>query len=142
MAVIMAAQIRLPISPIALVSAILVSISGVTGSAGAARAADCLAAPDAAAPPNSHWFYRTDRTTQRKCWYLRAVDGPPQDEAVKTTQTASAAVTYSLGDFKDFIAQRGNGNLSDRDVEQLYAEFLEWRRHPANTATNTAKERQ
>ncbi len=52
---------------------------------------------------------------------------------MKTTQSASAAVTYSLADFKDFMAQRGNSDLSDKDVEQLYAQFLEWRRHPENT---------
>lgn len=28
------------------------------------------------------------------------------------------------------MAQRGNANLSDQDVKQLYAEFLEWRRRP------------
>lgn len=132
MAVIMAAQIRLPIGSIAVVSAFLVSILGVFGSAGTARAADCLAAPDSSAPPTGHWYYRTDRTTQRKCWYLHGVNGAPQQEAVKTTRSASAAATYSLGDFKDFMAQRGNANLSDKDVEQLYAEFLEWQRRPGN----------
>jgi len=30
------------------------------------------------------------------------------------------------------MAQRGNANLSDRDVERLYAEFLEWSRRPEN----------
>ncbi len=133
MAVIMVEQIRLPIGSIAVVSALLVSISGIIGSAGAARAANCLTAPGSSAPPNSHWYYRTDRTTQRKCWFLRALDGSSQEGAAKTTQSASAAVTYSLADFKDFMAQRGNSDLSDKDVEQLYAQFLEWRRHPENT---------
>lgn len=31
------------------------------------------------------------------------------------------------------MAKRGNANLSDKDVEQLYAEFLEWRRRPGQT---------
>ena len=26
--------------------------------------------------PGKHWFYRTDRATQRKCWYLRAKNEP------------------------------------------------------------------
>lgn len=133
MAGIMAAQIRLPISAIAFVSAFLVSIPGLIEAVGTARAADCLAAPDSSAPPNSHWYYHTDRTTQRKCWYLRAVTGSPPQGDVETTQSVAAA-TYSLEDFKDFIAQRGNANLSDQDVKQLYAEFLAWRRRPANTA--------
>lgn len=28
------------------------------------------------------------------------------------------------------MAQRGNASLSDKDVQQLYAQFLEWRRRP------------
>jgi hypothetical protein len=35
-------------------------------------AADCLAAPNAASPPGSHWYYRFDRPSRRKCWYLGA----------------------------------------------------------------------
>jgi hypothetical protein len=43
-----------------------------------------------------------------------------------------AAGPYSLADFKNFMAQRGGGKLSDQDVEKLYAEFLEWRRRAKN----------
>jgi hypothetical protein len=132
---IMAAQIRSPIRSISLVSALLVSILGAIGHTGNALAADCLAAPDSSAPPNSHWYYHTDRTTQRKCWYLRGAAGGSQEEAMKPVQSASAATPYSLGSFKDFMAQRGNANLSDRDVEQLYAEFLEWSHRPENKAS-------
>jgi len=40
-------------------------------STNAARAAsDCLATPDRQAGPGGHWYYRIDRSTQRKCWYL------------------------------------------------------------------------
>jgi hypothetical protein len=35
-----------------------------------AHAATCNAAPNSPAPEGSHWYYRTDRATQRKCWYL------------------------------------------------------------------------
>jgi hypothetical protein len=128
----MPAQIRSPIRSISFVSALLVSILGVIGPAGNARAADCLAAPDPSAPPNSHWYYHTDRTTQRKCWYLRGGNGGSQEDAMKPVRSASAATPYSLESFKDFMAQRGNANLSDRDVERLYAEFLEWSRRPEN----------
>jgi hypothetical protein len=39
----------------------------------ASRAADdCITKPNAAPPQGSHWYYRTDRTMQRQCWYLRA----------------------------------------------------------------------
>jgi hypothetical protein len=46
--------------------AALASIAG-----GDARAADdCLAKPDRASPPGTHWFYRLDRANHRRCWYL------------------------------------------------------------------------
>jgi hypothetical protein len=134
----MAVQIRLLIGSIAFGSAFLVSILGVIGPAGIAHAADCLAAPGPSAPPNSHWYYRTDRTTQRKCWFLRSVNGPSQGEPVKTTQSV-AAVTYSLADFKNFMARRGNRDLSDKDIEQLYAQFLAWKRRPENAAKEDQK---
>jgi len=35
-----------------------------------ARAEDCLAGPNAQAPQGSHWYYRLDRATHRKCWYV------------------------------------------------------------------------
>jgi hypothetical protein len=54
---------------------LLVALSVVTLSAtpgGTATTESCLAAPNSAAPDGSHWYFRTDRTTQRKCWYLAA----------------------------------------------------------------------
>jgi len=35
-------------------------------------AATCAAAPKPAAPEGSHWYYRTERASNRKCWYLAA----------------------------------------------------------------------
>jgi hypothetical protein len=41
------------------------------------QAADeCLAAPNAAAPTGSHWYYRLERPTQRKCWYIGEAGRP------------------------------------------------------------------
>jgi hypothetical protein len=47
----------------------------------------CLAAPNAPAPPGSHWYYRTDKPTQRKCWYVRSQDQLP-NQATQATQAA------------------------------------------------------
>jgi hypothetical protein len=38
--------------------------------ADAAPAETCLGAPKGAAPQGSHWYYRFERPSQRKCWYL------------------------------------------------------------------------
>ena len=124
----MSARISWSIGSAALSSALLLSIVGAGPLVGSAYAADCLSEPNAAAPENSHWYYRTDRTTQRKCWYLRAASEPPQQDSVKTAQAAPAANAYSYANFKSFIAQRGDAELSDADIKRLYAQFLEWRR--------------
>ncbi|GEM_PF-5791797 len=116
-----------PIGTIAFAFALLASSLLLSVLANAARAADCLAAPNSAAPANSHWYYRTDRAQQRKCWYLRAAnDGAPQN-----MQAAHEASPNSLASFKDFMAERGT-KMSDHDVEQLYTEFLAWNRRAKN----------
>jgi hypothetical protein len=43
-----------------------------TSASRASRAEDCLAGPNAQAPQGSHWYYRLDRATHRKCWYIGA----------------------------------------------------------------------
>ena len=70
---------------------LLVALSAVTLSAtpgSAATTETCIAAPNSTAPDGSHWYFRTDRATQRKCWYLaaqgqkvhRAARAEPADE--------------------------------------------------------------
>ena len=50
----------------------------------AAAAADaCQASPKGAAPQGKHWYYHTDRSAGRKCWYLG-------DVGMKTTTSAAA----------------------------------------------------
>lgn len=64
------------------------SLSGLalaTMSGSTARAADeCLAAPKGATPAGAHWYYRVEKGTKRKCWYLA-------DEAARAGKTAAAA---------------------------------------------------
>jgi hypothetical protein len=31
---------------------------------------DCIAKPNSGPPQGSHWYYRVDRTANRRCWYL------------------------------------------------------------------------
>jgi hypothetical protein len=100
-AIMMSARIRRPIGSVAFVSALLVSTFAAGPRAGTAEAADCLIAPTSSAPPNSHWYYRTDRATQRKCWYLRAINDPPQQGTLKTAQAGPAANDHSFASFKE-----------------------------------------
>lgn len=61
----------------ALSLAVLFAILGTMLPGAPARADDCVASPNSAAPSGQHWWYRTDRATKRKCWFL----GPKDKEA-------------------------------------------------------------
>jgi hypothetical protein len=135
----MSAQLR-PIGTIAFASAFLASGLAVSVPANIAFATDCLTAPNSTAPPNSHWYYRTDRTQERKCWHLGTANGPSEHGAAqivreapaKPSQSFSASGAHAGPGFKDFAAQRGDAKLSDQDVDKLYAEFLEWKQRAEN----------
>jgi len=54
-----------------LVSVLFAGVALTATSLSAAPADDeCLAKPKGVAPAGKHWYYNTDRSTQRKCWYL------------------------------------------------------------------------
>lgn len=58
-------------------------------SEGEAKAADeCLAAPKSATPAGAHWYYRIEKGTRRKCWYLA-------DEGGKIKKAAAPAPASS-----------------------------------------------
>jgi hypothetical protein len=135
----MSALLR-PIRTIAFASAFLASGLGVSVPANIAFAGDCLTAPDSPAPPNSHWYYRTDRPQERKCWHLQTDNGPSEQGAVQTAREAPAKPSQSVavsGPYagpgsKDFVPQHAGAKPSNQDVEKLYAEFLEWKRRAKN----------
>jgi len=63
--------------PVFLVAAPLVS--GLIAS----RAEEsCLLAPNTPAPQGSHWYYRTDANSQKKCWHLRT-NGQTSEQSVR-----------------------------------------------------------
>jgi TRAP-type uncharacterized transport system substrate-binding protein len=47
-------------------------------------------------------------------------------------QHLEAVNQTSLASFKDFMAQQGHTNLSQEELEKLYAQFLEWNRRAKN----------
>lgn len=53
------------------VAAVAVAFVAVIGASAPVNAADCLGGPNAPSPHGQHWYYRIDRSTGRKCWYLR-----------------------------------------------------------------------
>jgi len=61
-----------PIQSIAFIVPFLTLAATVGALANSLRADECLSAPDSPSPQGTHWYYRLDLPTQRKCWYLRA----------------------------------------------------------------------
>jgi hypothetical protein len=135
----MSAQVR-PIGKVAFaITAFSVSVLVLSVPPKIALAVDCLVAPNFAPPPNGHWYYGTDRMQQRKCWHLRTDNGSSgngtQQIAGKAPDKPALSVAADgphANAGKDFVAQHGGTKLSDQDVDRLYAEFLEWKRHSKN----------
>jgi hypothetical protein len=135
----MSAQFR-PTGTMAFVSAFLAAGFCASVPANIAFAVDCLTAPNSPAAPNSHWYYRTDRTQQRQCWHLQTDNGPSaqggaqsaSEAPAKTSQSVVVAGPYAGPGVKGFVAEHGGAKPSDQDVEKLYAEFLEWKRRTKN----------
>ena len=61
-------------------------------SAGALHAAECTAKPDQPPPQGEHWYYRTDRATNRQCWYL----GPEGASVQKNARQERASDALAL----------------------------------------------
>jgi hypothetical protein len=47
------------------------------------NAVNCIAKPNGQPSQGQHWFYRTDRVTQRQCWYLAPQNADAQKSATK-----------------------------------------------------------
>jgi hypothetical protein len=54
-----------------LLAGIVACAAIATISLGAGAAEECLTNPKDETPADKHWYYRTERDTKRRCWYLR-----------------------------------------------------------------------
>jgi len=54
---------------------------------------NCLAAPKGKTPAGGHWYYRIDRATKRKCWYLREENDQANDKSAPTAPQDSPPAT-------------------------------------------------
>lgn len=110
------------ISAVSLGLAAAAALAIVLGSvAGGAAADDCLAAPNQAPADGRHWFFRTDRASGKKCWYLR--DG----EAATTGSVASQAQSAAPPDRPAAVG------LDKNQQDALFENFLRWRKQHGET---------
>jgi hypothetical protein len=110
------------ISSIVLICSVA-SCGSITLLAKIAHAGDCLVAPGPAIP-GSHWYYRTERATQKKCWHLGDAG---QVSNAAASQIASQTLETLMTSLSEPVATAKNG-LSQEEVQTLYSQFLEWKR--------------
>jgi hypothetical protein len=80
----MQAHARSVLPPAIAALAVSLSVFMVSSLNSPANAAEtCLAAPKGAAPQGSHWYYRLERGSQRKCWRLVQKDQKGQRAAAQ-----------------------------------------------------------
>src|SRR5579884_3513791 len=93
---IMSGALPIPVRSLSVMAAVLVASLSAICFLDAARAEDCLAAPNGPAPQGSHWYYRIDRAKQRKCWYVHAI----MTSAARTGELPRASATAPVVDSK------------------------------------------
>jgi hypothetical protein len=84
-----------------------------------AAPADCLSAPNQTPAAGEHWYYRTSRETDQKCWYLRGRD--PATADAKPTLKGTQADT-------DVSAHSKAKTLSTSEKQELFEAFLRWKK--------------
>jgi hypothetical protein len=101
-------------------------------------------------PEGSHWFYRIDRPTDPRCWYLRpwttGASPAPAAETQRATARSPAGQTVqrnkpslsesapaaeaqraTVRSTAEQTAQRARPPLSESDQAALFLEFLRWK---------------
>jgi hypothetical protein len=66
-----------------------IGITTISANADPAAESECLSAPKATTPAGAHWYYRVEKGTKRKCWYL-ADEGAKVKQATETTPSPAA----------------------------------------------------
>jgi hypothetical protein len=109
-------RISNPIGMTAIVVALFASGASIGAPTDNARADDCLTAPKSFTPERGHWYYRTDRATQRQCWYLRVDQSgqPPAGLAMANAAPAASEPPVT----KSATWQHHPDLVSDQELEQ------------------------
>jgi hypothetical protein len=88
----------------------------------AVAAVECITEPNREPPEGSHWYYRVDRATDRKCWYLRAlIQGTPEAPAAMTQRASTRPAVAPQ------TVRRSKPPMSESEEAALYLEFLRWK---------------
>jgi hypothetical protein len=81
------------LAPVVLLVALAVALPAARP---AHAATDCAAAPGSQAPQGSHWYYRTDHATGRKCWYVSSEGRKGRGQVAQDLSTRAQPTEESL----------------------------------------------
>jgi len=112
----------------------LVTILSTAQTSLAKPAADeCKTEPGSSAPPGSHWYYRVNRTDQRRCWYLgpegakvrsQAREAPSRvSSPTRTPQRENAVETAGIIPAPMELAQRTPLEAASTKSHEAAADF-------------------
>jgi hypothetical protein len=110
---------------------ILSVVASFAASTSTVRAADkCIVKPNSQPPQSQHWYYRTDRESNRQCWYLG-----PEDSSVRNSATETLKQIKPDSPATPSAPAPGATNLSQQEREALFRKFIVWQQsHPAQHA--------
>jgi hypothetical protein len=99
----------------------LVSTSWVISTETIRASEKCLAAPNAPAPRDQHWYYRTDRATNRQCWYLAPRNTTVRNSATQETKLSGSQLpllpqALSSRPLQNKTAHDGNSDASQPEA--------------------------
>jgi hypothetical protein len=94
---------------------------------------DCVAEPKLQAAESGHWYFHTDRTTNRKCWYLdrRRIDVSQGASPAPPPQPTVAELTAT----EKIQAKRPDQRaplLDQAGRDALFQEFMRWQDRTGN----------
>lgn len=99
---------------------------------------ECLSAPKASTPAGGHWYYRIERGTKRKCWYLGDAGGKVNKAVSSKTTSAKEPKTPRGSDqlLADARAElpAGNAPMGTTRSEQAALAETVWPAIPGPTA--------
>ena len=78
-----------------LIGVLLILVASAILPGTTAHAEECLSAPNSPAREGTQWRYRLDWATQRKCWYMRAID-PSTHQTIAHPEAAPPAPALAI----------------------------------------------
>jgi hypothetical protein len=94
---------------------------------GALAAGDCVVHPNRQPAQDGHWYYRVDRVSYRKCWYLvEPRTSIPQAEPTAARPSPDSALQQTFSSFislvsADFTGAKPAGALQDGTNSDVHA---------------------